>query len=282
MPTRSTCSPRLAPRRRRDWILTPHPGEAGRLLGVGAAEVQKDRLGALAALLERFGGTVVLKGAGTLVGAAGRTPGLCERGNPGMATAGTGDVLTGAIAGILAQCQDAWAAARVGVLVHAMAGDAAARGGRTRRAGERSGARAPQQRQSVRRARRVRIHTPTAADTEALGGRLARSRPADRLACAVVYLQGELGSGKTTLARGFLQALRRHRPGPQPDLYAASSSTPAAGITLVHADLYRLRDPAELESLGLREWAAPGHLWLVEWPEKGGGKAAAAGPRAHA
>jgi len=91
--------------------------------------VQKDRLAALAALVERFGGTVVLKGAGTLVGAAGRTPGLCERGNPGMATAGTGDVLTGAIAGILAQCQDAWAAARVGVLVHAMAGDAAARGG---------------------------------------------------------------------------------------------------------------------------------------------------------
>lgn len=116
-------------RRRRDWILTPHPGEAGRLLNVGAADVQKDRLAALAALVERFGGTVVLKGAGTLVGAAGRTPGLCERGNPGMATAGTGDVLTGAIAGILAQCQDAWAAARVGVLVHAMAGDAAARGG---------------------------------------------------------------------------------------------------------------------------------------------------------
>jgi ADP-dependent NAD(P)H-hydrate dehydratase / NAD(P)H-hydrate epimerase len=71
----------------------------------------------------------VLKGAGTLVGARGRTPGVCERGNPGMATAGTGDVLTGAIAGILAQCHDHWAAARVGVLVHAMAGDAAARAG---------------------------------------------------------------------------------------------------------------------------------------------------------
>jgi ADP-dependent NAD(P)H-hydrate dehydratase / NAD(P)H-hydrate epimerase len=114
---------------RPDWILTPHPGEAGRLLKMGAQEVQKNRLAALAQLLERFGGTVVLKGAGTLVGAAGRTPGLCERGNPGMATAGTGDVLTGAIAGVLAQCQDGWAAARVGVLVHAMAGDAAARGG---------------------------------------------------------------------------------------------------------------------------------------------------------
>ncbi len=114
---------------RESWILTPHPGEAGRLLGTSAHEVQQDRLAALDRLLDRCHGTVVLKGAGTLVGAAGRPPGLCERGNPGMATAGTGDVLTGTIAGILAQCGDAWAAARVGVLVHALAGDAAARGG---------------------------------------------------------------------------------------------------------------------------------------------------------
>jgi NAD(P)H-hydrate epimerase len=114
---------------RTGWILTPHPGEAGRLLGVSAADIQRDRLAALDRLLERFDGTIVLKGAGTLVGTRGRTPGLCERGNPGMATAGTGDVLTGAIAGILAQCGDPSAAARVGVLVHAMAGDAAARSG---------------------------------------------------------------------------------------------------------------------------------------------------------
>ena len=114
---------------REDWILTPHPGEAGRLLGLSAQQIQQDRLSALDRLVERFHGTVVLKGAGTLVGARGRTPGVCERGNPGMATAGTGDVLTGAIAGILAQCHDPWAAARVGVLVHAMAGDAAARAG---------------------------------------------------------------------------------------------------------------------------------------------------------
>ena len=114
---------------REDWILTPHPGEAGRLLGLGAQDIQRDRLAALDRLIERFHGTIVLKGAGTLVGALGRTPGVCEQGNPGMATAGTGDVLTGAIAGILAQCHDHWTAARVGVLVHAMAGDAAARSG---------------------------------------------------------------------------------------------------------------------------------------------------------
>jgi NAD(P)H-hydrate epimerase len=116
-------------RARENWILTPHPGEAGRLLSVRSDEIQQDRLAALDRLIERYGGTIVLKGAGTLVGTAERTPGLCERGNPGMASAGTGDVLTGAIAGILAQCRDTALAARVGVLVHAMAGDAAARTG---------------------------------------------------------------------------------------------------------------------------------------------------------
>lgn len=116
-------------RRRADWILTPHPGEAARLLGVSTGDVQHDRLKALEALADRYGGTIVLKGAGTLVGARGRIPGLCERGNPGMATAGMGDVLTGATAGVLAQCGDPWTAARVAVLVHAMAGDVAARGG---------------------------------------------------------------------------------------------------------------------------------------------------------
>jgi len=81
---------------REDWILTPHPGEAARLLSAGTSDVQNDRLAALERLVTRYGGTVVLKGAGTLVGARGHTPGLCERGNPGMATAGMGDVLTGA------------------------------------------------------------------------------------------------------------------------------------------------------------------------------------------
>jgi NAD(P)H-hydrate epimerase len=118
-----------APRRGGDWILTPHPGEAGRLLGSSATAVQADRLAALDALVERYAGTVVLKGAGTLVATTGQVPGLCERGNPGMATPGAGDVLTGAIAGILAQCRDPALAARAGVWVHAMAGDSAARNG---------------------------------------------------------------------------------------------------------------------------------------------------------
>ncbi len=115
--------------RREDWILTPHPGEAARLLGTTAAVVQADRIDAAKQLAERFGGVAVLKGAGTVVHRSGEVPQICDYGNPGMATAGMGDVLTGVIAGMVAQTPDLWTAARVGVLVHAMAGDAAARRG---------------------------------------------------------------------------------------------------------------------------------------------------------
>jgi hydroxyethylthiazole kinase-like uncharacterized protein yjeF len=109
-------------------VLTPHPGEAGRLLGSSASAVQADRLAALQALTRRHAGSViVLKGAGTLIGIEDQIPGICERGNPAMAAAGMGDVLTGAIVGILAQCRDPWRAACAGVLAHAMAGDELAR-----------------------------------------------------------------------------------------------------------------------------------------------------------
>lgn len=111
-------------------VLTPHPGEAARLLRTSPSAVQSDRAAALGRLVGETGAVVVLKGAGTLVGAPGRTPALCAYGNPGMAAPGMGDVLTGAIAAILAQCKDPWRAARAGVLAHALAGDAvAARGG---------------------------------------------------------------------------------------------------------------------------------------------------------
>jgi NAD(P)H-hydrate epimerase len=118
-----------APRRNDAWVLTPHPGEAARLLGCGTAEVQRDRLAAARALQSRFGGTVVLKGAGTLVQPPAGTPLLCDRGNPGMGTGGMGDVLTGVIAGIASQCGDPALAAAAGVFVHAQAGDLAARRG---------------------------------------------------------------------------------------------------------------------------------------------------------
>jgi len=117
------------PRRGSDWILTPHPGEAARLIGCSVAEVQADRLGSVRALAGRFGGVAVLKGAASLVLGPSGLPWVCTAGNPGMATAGMGDVLTGVIAAVWAQHRDAEAAAAVGVLVHATAGDAAARAG---------------------------------------------------------------------------------------------------------------------------------------------------------
>lgn len=118
-----------SPRKNAHWILTPHPGEAARLIGKTTAEVQHDRLGAAREIAARYGGTVVLKGAGTLVLGDEGLPAICDRGNPGMASAGMGDVLTGVIAGIVAQKAELAAAARVGVLVHALAGDMAARRG---------------------------------------------------------------------------------------------------------------------------------------------------------
>lgn len=108
------------------WILTPHPGEAARLLDVSTEEIQADRPKAVAALQEKYGGTVVLKGAGSLISSAEGPAWLCSAGNPGMAAPGMGDVLTGIIAGLLAQGLTAEAAAVAGVEVHARAGDAAA------------------------------------------------------------------------------------------------------------------------------------------------------------
>lgn len=113
-------SPRVLPP---GTLLTPHPGETARLLHTEVGKVQADRLAALRALVEATGATVALKGAGTLVAAPGEVPAICLHGNPGMATAGMGDVLTGAAAGILAQCRDPWRALRAAVLAHARAGD---------------------------------------------------------------------------------------------------------------------------------------------------------------
>ena len=110
-------------------VLTPHPGEAARLLGTTTAAVQADRIGAVAALVERTGGVVVLKGAHTWVGAPDGTRCVCPAGNPGMASAGMGDVLSGIIGALLARGLEPAQAAAAAVLWHARAGDlVAARG----------------------------------------------------------------------------------------------------------------------------------------------------------
>lgn len=119
----------VAPLRRDDWVLTPHPGEAGRLLGCGSADIQGDRIGALRRLVERYGGTCVLKGAGTLVSSADGPAWLCSAGNPGMAAAGMGDVLTGVVGALRAQGLPPETSAIVGVELHARAGDRAAAAG---------------------------------------------------------------------------------------------------------------------------------------------------------
>jgi tRNA threonylcarbamoyladenosine biosynthesis protein TsaE len=115
----------------------------------------------------------------------------------------------------------------------------------------------------------MRLHVRTAEDTEDLGWRLASARPAADAPLAVLYLSGELGAGKTTFARGFLRALGVADAVPSPT-YTLLELYPAGAVTVVHVDLYRVRDAAELESLGLRDWARTGHVWLVEWPERGG------------
>jgi NAD(P)H-hydrate epimerase len=113
---------------REDWVLTPHPGEAARLIGgLSAQDIQADRLTAVRAVAAKFGGTCVLKGAGTLISTHREGPVyLCDRGNPGMASGGMGDALTGVIAALIAQGLAPGAAARLGVWLHASAADAAA------------------------------------------------------------------------------------------------------------------------------------------------------------
>lgn len=120
----------VEPEQREDWVLTPHPGEAARLLRCSVAEIQGDRFLALDRLHQRYGGQVVLKGAGTLIsGREGKPAGVCSEGNPGMASGGMGDVLTGIIAGLLAQGLDPESACTAGVCLHAAAGDQAAASG---------------------------------------------------------------------------------------------------------------------------------------------------------
>lgn len=118
---------------------------------------------------------------------------------------------------------------------------------------------------------RPRVWNPrTAEETEAIGAELARTRPRRRESLTVVYLTGDLGAGKTTLARGFLHALGVagivHSPSYNlMDVYDTHTGA------VVHLDLYRMRDSSELEPLGLRDEARPGALWLIEWPERGEG-----------
>ncbi len=109
----------------------------------------------------------------------------------------------------------------------------------------------------------------TPEETEAIGARLARALPAERSRTLQLQLHGDLGAGKTTLARGFLHALGYSGVVRSPT-YTLVESYLVGAITVVHADLYRLLDPDEFEGLGLRDLATAGHVWLIEWPQRAG------------
>ncbi len=110
-------------------VITPHPGEAARLLDTDTAAVERDRFESVRSLAARYLATAVLKGAGSLVHEKDGPVWVCDGGNPGMASGGMGDVLTGIIAGLMAQGAPPEDAARAGVCLHAAAGDAVAAGG---------------------------------------------------------------------------------------------------------------------------------------------------------
>jgi tRNA threonylcarbamoyladenosine biosynthesis protein TsaE len=111
----------------------------------------------------------------------------------------------------------------------------------------------------------------SAAQTEALGAALARAMPQPHHGPAMLYLEGELGAGKTTLARGFLRG-RGYAGRVRSPTFALVECYELAHLVVAHVDLYRLIEPRDLEGLGLRDLASPGHVWLVEWPRRALGK----------
>lgn len=112
-----------------NWVITPHPGEAARLLKTDSNTIQSDRFNAIRMLHEQFTGSVVLKGCGTLIADTEGQLSVCDAGNPGMSSGGMGDVLTGIIAGLIAQGIEISHATKLGVCLHANAADRAASAG---------------------------------------------------------------------------------------------------------------------------------------------------------
>lgn len=111
-----------SPFHNQQWILTPHPGEAGTLLGITSHEIQYNRYQAIQQMVDQYGGVVVLKGRGSLI-AHQKERMLCQEGSPAMAVAGMGDILSGLIAGLVAQGIEPFIAAQLGVVLHAKAGE---------------------------------------------------------------------------------------------------------------------------------------------------------------
>jgi tRNA threonylcarbamoyladenosine biosynthesis protein TsaE len=120
-------------------------------------------------------------------------------------------------------------------------------------------------------AKSLRWQSDSPEETESFGAQLAAVKPPASEGAVVIYLRGDLGAGKTTLARGFLGACGIRGTVRSPT-YTLVESYEAGADTIVHLDLYRLRDASELEALGVRDLARAHHYWLVEWPERGTGR----------
>lgn len=115
----------------------------------------------------------------------------------------------------------------------------------------------------------LNLRLDDSAATEALGALLAAAFPGARDQVCILHLHGDLGAGKTTCARSLLLELGVTGPIRSPT-YTLVEAYPARGLVCVHVDLYRLRSPDELEDLGFRDYLLPGHLIVIEWPERGG------------
>jgi tRNA threonylcarbamoyladenosine biosynthesis protein TsaE len=111
--------------------------------------------------------------------------------------------------------------------------------------------------------------TRSAEETESVGAKELGVPPPRDSPCRVVALSGDLGAGKSTFARGVLRALGTTGTIKSPT-YTLLEVHELEAVRVVHLDLYRLTDPDEIDNLGLADYYRPGHLWLVEWPEKGG------------
>lgn len=112
----------------------------------------------------------------------------------------------------------------------------------------------------------MRIELNSSAQTEQLGAALWHALPAS----GVVFLQGDLGVGKTTLVRGLLRA-SGHQGRVKSPTYTLVEEYRAGGREIHHFDLYRLNDPEELEWIGIRDYLHQAALWLIEWPDRGEG-----------
>nr|VFK43813.1 MAG: tRNA threonylcarbamoyladenosine biosynthesis protein TsaE [Candidatus Kentron sp. TC]VFK44274.1 MAG: tRNA threonylcarbamoyladenosine biosynthesis protein TsaE [Candidatus Kentron sp. TC]VFK58479.1 MAG: tRNA threonylcarbamoyladenosine biosynthesis protein TsaE [Candidatus Kentron sp. TC] len=110
----------------------------------------------------------------------------------------------------------------------------------------------------------MKVFSPDADAMERLGGELARTWQKG----GIIYLQGELGAGKTTLARGIARAFGITEPVKSPT-YTLVESYRAPSLRIYHLDLYRLQDPEELEYIGIRDYFDEKALFLIEWPERG-------------